>query len=46
MPKEMERRLRREAEKQGLTPGSKEYDAYVYGTLAKIEKGKEERRDA
>lgn len=38
MPKWLEDKLKAEAVKQGLKPGSKEYDAYVYGTLNKYEK--------
>ena len=41
MPKEVEDRLKRQAEKQGLRPGTDRYNAYVYGTLNRIEKKKE-----
>lgn len=35
MPKKMEAALKREAKKKGFKPGSKRYDAYVYGTMRK-----------
>lgn len=38
MPKKVERKLKAEANKKGLTGERK--NAYVYGTLRKIEKGK------
>jgi hypothetical protein len=43
MPKEIERRLWKEADKKGLTGRRKQ--AYVYGTLHKIETA-EKRKDA
>lgn len=46
MPREIEERLKRSAERKGYKPGSEKYNAYVYGTLDKIEKErKRERRD-
>lgn len=33
MPKQEEIRLKIQAKKKGLKPGTKEYNAYVYGTL-------------
>lgn len=38
MPVEIERRLIRQAKKRGLKPGTDRFNAYVYGTLQKIEK--------
>jgi hypothetical protein len=38
MPKELENKLKSEASKKGLT--GERRDAYVYGTMNKIEKGK------
>jgi hypothetical protein len=38
MPKELENKLKAEASKKGLT--GERRDAYVYGTMNKIEKGK------
>lgn len=35
MPLKMERSLKAQARKHGFAPGSKRYDAYVYGTLRK-----------
>lgn len=42
MPKELHRKLSREAKRRGLT--GKRRDAYVYGTLNRIEKGGSARR--
>lgn len=39
MPKKLHEQLKREAKKKGLT-GDK-YDAYVFGTMNKIEKERE-----
>lgn len=39
MPREwsaVERRLKRSARKRGLRPGSKRYNAYVYGTMRRL----------
>lgn len=41
MPKALERKLKAEAKKKGL--GKKRTGAYVYGTMAKIKKGKKKR---
>jgi len=38
MPKVLEEKLKREAKKKGLK--GKRADAYIYGTLAKVKKGK------
>ena len=38
MPKELHRRLAKQAEKKGLK--GKRKDAYVYGTMNRIESGK------
>lgn len=38
MPKALHDKLKKEAKKKGLS--GKRLDAYVYGTLANIEKGK------
>lgn len=35
MPAELERKLKKEASKSGLTPGSKKFNAYVYGVMRK-----------
>lgn len=36
MPKQLEERLMREAKKKGYKPGSKEFNAYVYGTMRRM----------
>ena len=41
MPKRLEEALKRSARKRGITEGSDRWGAYVYGTLAKIEKKEE-----
>jgi len=38
MPKKLEAKLKRQARKKGY--GKKRSDAYVYGTLSKIKKGR------
>lgn len=38
MPKELHNKLKRQARKKGLT--GERADAYVYGTMAKVEQGK------
>ena len=38
MPKALEERLKRQAEREGLEPGTDRYNAYVYGTLKRIER--------
>ncbi len=38
MPKKVEKELKKQASKKGLT--GERYDAYVWGTMRKIEKGK------
>lgn len=38
MPKKLHEKLERQARKEGIT--GKRKDAYVYGTMAKIEKAK------
>ena len=38
MPKKIEKELKKQASKKGLT--GERYDAYVWGTMRKIEKGK------
>lgn len=40
MPKKLENKLKREAQKHGFKKSSKKYNAYVYGTLNKVEKKK------
>lgn len=42
MPKELERKLEREADRKGYTGQRK--NRYVYGTMAKIKKEQAERR--
>lgn len=42
MPEELHRRLHEEALKHGYQPGTEKYNAFVYGTMRKIE----ERKDA
>ena len=44
MPKQIEERLRRDARKQGLQPGTDRYNAYVYGTSRRIEDYKRRKR--
>lgn len=44
MPKKLERQLMASARKAGLHKGSKRYGAYVFGTLARIEKRKKKGR--
>ncbi len=41
MPKKLEAKLKKQAMKDHLTPGSKRYKAYVFGTLARIKKRKD-----
>jgi hypothetical protein len=38
MPKKVERKLEAEARKHGLKAGGKRFNAYVYGTLARLKK--------
>jgi hypothetical protein len=38
MPAKMEKSLKQEALKHGFKKGGKRYNAYVYGTLAKLKK--------
>jgi hypothetical protein len=38
MPKRIEQALKREAKKHSLKPGTRQYGAYVYGTLARLKK--------
>jgi hypothetical protein len=40
VPKAIENKLKLEALKKGFSPKSKQFGAYVYGTLDKIEKKK------
>lgn len=40
MPKRLEHILQVSAEKRGLKKGTRRYNAYVYGTLTKIKRGK------
>lgn len=42
MPVKIERALKKQAKKKGL--GKKRTQAYVYGTLAKIEKAKKKKK--
>jgi hypothetical protein len=44
MPKALHRKLARSAKKAGLKPGSERSDAYVYGTMNKIEKARARKR--
>ena len=44
MPIEEERRLRAQARKEGIDPQSERGRAYVYGTLTKIKKRRQEKR--
>lgn len=48
MPKQLERRLIAEAHKRGLTKSNpktrRRFGAYVYGTVARLEKGKGKRK--
>lgn len=37
MPEELHRKLHAEALKHGYQPGTEKYNAFVYGTLQKIE---------
>ena len=46
MPLAEERRIRYEARRAGLKPGSERYQAYVYGTLAKIKEARRKKRRA
>jgi len=43
MPAALHRALAKSARKKGYKPGSKKYNAYVYGTLAKHKKGKKKK---
>jgi hypothetical protein len=43
MPKAAERNLKKEAKKHHMKPGSRRYNAYVYGTAMRIAR-KEKRR--
>lgn len=38
MPKKLKKKLKTEAIKKGFKPGSKRYNAYVFGTMEKIKK--------
>lgn len=40
MPVKLERKLMREANQHGFKKGTKQYGAYVYGTINKAERGK------
>ena len=44
MPIAEERRIRYEARRAGLKPGSERYQAYVYGTLNKIKEARKRKR--
>ena len=44
MPEKEKRKLKAQAAKLGLKRGSLRWGAYVYGTLAKIEKRRKEKR--
>ena len=44
MPLAEERRIRYEARRAGLKPGSERYQAYVYGTLNKIKEARRKKR--
>jgi len=44
MPKELENKLKLEAIKRGIQPGSKRFGAYVYGTLQKATDWKPEKK--
>jgi len=44
MPKKLHRKIAKYCRSKGKKPGSKEYDRCVYGTMAKIEKGKKRKR--
>ena len=44
MPAEEERRLRESARKQGIDPNSERGRAYIYGTLTRIKKRRQEKR--
>lgn len=44
MPKALERKLMKEVKKKGLTGDRR--DAYIYGTLSKIEKKSHERKES
>lgn len=44
MPAALERKLKAEAKARGYRPGSDVYNAYVYGTLAKIKKAIEKKK--
>ena len=41
MPKELHDKLHKQAIEKGLVPDSEPYNRYVYGTLRKVEKGKQ-----
>lgn len=43
MPKRLEQKLEREASKRGFKKGSDRWNAYVYGTLDKIEAEKSDK---
>jgi len=36
VPKKVERKLKRQAAKKGLKPGTDRYGAYVYGTMNRL----------
>lgn len=40
MPEQLERALQQEARKHHFKPGGKRWNAYVHGTIARIERGK------
>ena len=44
MPIKEERMMMREARKKGIKKGSERWGAYVFGTLARIEKNKRKKR--
>ena len=43
MPKELHDKIAKQAKKAGLKEGTPAYDAYVHGTLKKIEKAKKKK---
>lgn len=44
MPVKLERKLKREASMHGYKKGSKQYGAYVFGTIANMEKKRGKKR--